>query len=263
MERKKKKKYILVLILLLVLTALVFEIGRKHWDDMLSYGNKIVARFRPLAVTVASPTAGEAEVSTNRALFVFFSKALDPSTLNDSSIVLKNESTQLPAKVTYLPAEFCVRIEPDFPLQVGKSYTLTLRGGEGINKIRDTAGKVLPKDTSWGFTTASPKELSDPANGPGGPILVLSSGSNGFSRFPVEILRAEGWNAFNAMDISAINSEEMAKYDVIILGDMTLKTEMVNLLSKWVNSGGTLIAFHPDHQLANLFGIAPTGKSIS
>lgn len=263
MEPRKKKIFGIASVLLLILAAFVLEFGRKHWEDVKAYGNKVLARLRPLSVTVVSPMAGEVDVSANKELFVFFSKALDPSTLNDSSIILKNETAQIPAQISYVPAEFCVKIKPDFPLEAGKSYTLTLKGGEGSNKIKDTAGRVFSNDTSWGFTTALPKSLSNPANGPGGPILVMSSGSNGFSRFPVEILRAEGWNAFNAVDISAVKQGELSKYDVIILGDMILKPEMVQVLTGWVNNGGTLIAFHPDHQLANLFGIVPLGKSIA
>ena len=263
MVNRKRSIAGVVLLILFILSPFVFEIGRKHWEDVKSYGSKVLARYRPVTVSVASPTAGEIDVPVNKGLFIFFSKALDPSTLSDNSIVIRSDKAAVPAKVTYMPAEFCVMIEPDVPLEPGKNYTLTLKGGEGENKIKDTSGKVLMKDTSWRFTTASPRELANPANGKGGPILVISSASNGFSRFPVEILRAEGWNAFNALDVSAVNPAELTKYDVIVLGDILLKPEMAKELSNWVNRGGTLIAFHPDHQLANLFGLVPVGKSIS
>src|SRR6476659_6678208 len=45
-----------------------------------------------------------------------------------------------------------------------------------------------------------------PAEGPGGPILVIGSGNNPFSNYLGEILRAEGLNEFAVRDISAISA---------------------------------------------------------
>ena len=62
---------------------------------------------------------------------------------------------------------------------------------------------------------------------PAVPILLISSAANPFSRYPVEILRAEGWNAFMALDISAVNATELNKYDVVIVGDIPLTAAQV------------------------------------
>ena len=102
-----------------------------------------------------------------------------------------------------------------------------------------------------------------PTDGPGGPILLISSTSNPFSRYPVEILRAEGWNAFAARDISAVTPTELNKYDAVIVGDISLTAAQVTMLTDWVNAGGTLIAFHPDPQLNGLLGIAAAGGTLS
>jgi hypothetical protein len=70
----------------------------------------------------------------------------------------------------------------------------------------------------WTFTTAA-EPPPPPTEGPGGPILVISAASNPFSRYPVEILRAEGLNEFSALDISQVNASVLANHDVAILGE--------------------------------------------
>ncbi|MFN8291837.1 MAG: DUF4082 domain-containing protein [Chitinophagaceae bacterium] len=102
-----------------------------------------------------------------------------------------------------------------------------------------------------------------PQDGPGGPVLVISKATNPFSRYPVEILRAEGINEFDALDISAVNNTVLNNHDVVILGEMSLQPAEVTLLGNWVNNGGTLIALKPDPQLASLLGITPTGNTLS
>ena len=98
------------------------------------------------------------------------------------------------------------------------TYTVILTGGTG--GIRDLAStpNYLATDYTWSFTTSAPPP-PPPTEGPGGPILVISSATNPFSRYPVEILRAEGLNEFFAMDVTQVTPAVMNKYDVIILGE--------------------------------------------
>ena len=105
--------------------------------------------------------------------------------------------------------------------------------------------------------------LTDPNEGPGGPILVVSSSSNPFSRYPVEILRAEGLNEFSAMDISSVTAGVLNNYDVVILGEMSLNASQVTMFTDWVNAGGTFIAFKPDADLFGLLGITAAGGTLS
>lgn len=105
--------------------------------------------------------------------------------------------------------------------------------------------------------------LPSPNDGLGGPILVISSTSNPFSRYAVEILRAEGLNEFFAMDITAVTSTTLNNYDVVILGEMPLNAYIVTMLTDWVNNGGTLIAFKPDLLLAPLLGVTPAAGNLS
>ena len=102
-----------------------------------------------------------------------------------------------------------------------------------------------------------------PEEGPGGPILVIGYSGNPFSRYYAEILRAEGLNAFKAMDISAVDATVLAQYDVAILGEMPLTASQVTMLSDWVNGGGNLIAMRPASQLATLLGLTSSGTTLA
>jgi hypothetical protein len=96
-----------------------------------------------------------------------------------------------------------------------------------------------------------------------GPMLIISSASNPFSTYYAEILRAEGLNAFAVNDIATVSSSVLSSYDVVILGDITLTTGQVTMLSDWVNAGGHLIAMHPDKKLAGLLGLTDLSSTLS
>jgi hypothetical protein len=95
------------------------------------------------------------------------------------------------------------------------------------------------------------------------PILVISSSSNPFSLYYSEILRTEGFNAFSVTDISSLTSSKLGKYDIAILGEMTLTQAQVDMLTAWVNAGGNLIAMRPDKKLSGLLGLKDGGSTLS
>ncbi|MGH2942501.1 MAG: DUF4082 domain-containing protein, partial [Solirubrobacteraceae bacterium] len=96
-------------------------------------------------------------------------------------------------------------------------------------------------------------------SGPGGPVLVITQGANGFSTYYAEILRAEGLNAFAVRDISTVTPEMLNGFDVAILGEMTLDGTQAGMFSTWVNAGGNLIAMRPDADLGTLLGLTAGG----
>ncbi len=128
--------------------------------------------------------------------------------------------------------------------------------------MTDVAGNPLAADYSWSFTTQAVPP-PPPEEGPGGPILVIGYSGNPFSRYYAEILRAEGLNAFKALDISAVDATVLAQYDVAILGEMPLTASQVTMLSDWVNAGGNLIAMRPAPQLATLLGLTSSGTTLA
>src|SRR6185436_12068166 len=112
------------------------------------------------------------------------------------------------------------------------------------------------------FTTLDP-QAPPITEGPGGPILVISTASNQFSRYAVEILRAEGLNEFAAADIGSVTPTMLNNYDVVILGEMTVNASQVTMLTDWVNAGGTLIAFKPSALLTPLMGLSAAGGTLA
>jgi hypothetical protein len=100
------------------------------------------------------------------------------------------------------------------------------------------------------------------AEGPGGPILIISSATNPFSIYLSEILRAEGLNEFAVRDISAISAPVLEKYDVVLLGEINVSVEQVRMLTEWVDKGGTFIAFKPSQAFNSLFGISRAGGML-
>lgn len=103
----------------------------------------------------------------------------------------------------------------------------------------------------------SASSLLPASKGPGGPLLVICSADNPFTRYTTEILRTEGLNYFSAADIPDLQAAILDNYDVAILGEMPVNEDQVIMLTNWVNAGGTLIAFKPCALLAPLFGITP------
>ncbi len=233
-----------------------------YWVDAIFNGSVNVVDVTAPGIIVTSPAAAATNISSNSAINIFFNEQLNPSTVSGNTIFLQNGTTAIPSSVVN-NTEGGVTLTPSSPLNPNTIYTMTVKGGTGTNRITDVAGNALSKDTVWSFTTAPKPTIAIPANGPGGPILLISSGSNAFSRYPVEILRAEGWNAFNALDISAVTTTEINKYDAVIVGDITLTAAQVTMLTNWVNAGGTLITFHPDPQLYSLLGITSAGGTLA
>jgi hypothetical protein len=104
---------------------------------------------------------------------------------------------------------------------------------------------------------------ANPNQGPGGPILVVTASSGTFGKYYAEILRTEGFNEFNVVDVSAVTAGLLSSYDVVLLGKTSLTSGQVTTLTNWVTSGGNLIAMDPDSQLASLLGLTMTSNTLS
>jgi hypothetical protein len=108
-----------------------------------------------------------------------------------------------------------------------------------------------------------PAQAADPAQGPGGSILVVTAGSTNFGTYYAEILRNEGFNAFAVADVSTLSSSTLAAYDVVLLAKTALSSSQVTTLTNWVTGGGNLIAMAPDAQLAGLLGLSGALGTLS
>jgi hypothetical protein len=83
---------------------------------------------------------------------------------------------------------------------------------------------------------------ADPNQGPGGPILVITSPTSTFGKYYAEILRTEGLNAFAVADIGTVTAATLNAYDVAVLAPATLTAVQVTMFTNWVNAGGNLLA---------------------
>ena len=94
-----------------------------------------------------------------------------------------------------------------------------------------------------------------PAQGPGGPILVIADSGDRFGSYYAEILRAEGLNEFTVAGERALNRSALERHAVVVLAPTTLRRRAVSLLASWVRGGGRLIAMQPDRRLARMLGL--------
>ena len=205
-------------------------------------------------VPVVSPVNGATGINTGTTITGVFNVAMNASTINSSTIELRDASSALvTATISYNAGTRTATLTPSSALANSSLYSAKIKGGS--SGVKDASGNAMANDYNWSFTTSSPPP-PPPTDGPGGPILVIGTASNPFSRYTSEILRAEGLNEFFAMDISAVNATVLNSYDVVILGEMTVTAAQVTMLTDWVNAGGKLIAFRPSSLLTPLLGIS-------
>ncbi|HRH66387.1 MAG TPA: DUF4082 domain-containing protein, partial [Bacteroidia bacterium] len=232
-----------------------------YWVDVVFNYSTGPDTIAPVVIS-KNPASNATGVNILSAIVIAFNETLDTSSVNSSTCqLLDGSNVPVSASLSYSQGTRTITLTPLTALRYNEQYTVILRGGATDPRLKDLAGNPVVPDYSFSFQTESP--ASQPAEGPGGPILVISAASNPFSRYIVEILRAQGFNEFNAMDISAVDQTVLNQYDVVILGEITLTSNTVTELTNWVNAGGTLIAFRPDSQLNTLLGITNAGGTLS
>jgi hypothetical protein len=96
------------------------------------------------------------------------------------------------------------------------------------------------------------------------PILVLGTNSN-FGTYTAEILRAEGFNEFllDSLTDKKLNLAYLKKFAVVILSETDVTESQKKILANFVKGGGNLIAFRPDKQLGEIFGITAENGLIA
>jgi 3-polyprenyl-4-hydroxybenzoate decarboxylase len=220
-----------------------------YWVDVVFTPNN-APETTPPTITSTAPGTNGTGAPTGSAVRAIFSEAMDATTITATTVSLRNGSTQVASTVTY--ASGVATLTPSAALANSTTYTATVKGGS--SGVKDLAGNALAADYVWSFTTAPPAVA--PTSGAGGPILIVASSTNPFSRYYAEILRAEGLNEFAVTDASALTASLLAGYDVVLLGEQALTAAQVVTLTNWVASGGNLIAMRPDSKLAGLLGLA-------
>jgi hypothetical protein len=228
-----------------------------YWVDV-AFDTEAGPDVTPPSVTGISPGNGASGVAVGTTVTVTFSEAMNAATIDGASFELRDAGNALVAStVSYQAGPRTASLSPAASLTHSSTYTARVTVA-----VQDLAGNPLASAQQWSFTTAAPPP-PPPTEGPGGPILVISAAANPFSRYPVEILRAEGLNSFTAMDLSLVTPAVLAAHDVVVLGECALSAADVTMLSGWIDAGGTLVAFRPDPQLAPLLGLTSAGGTLS
>ena len=120
----------------------------------------------PPEVVSVNPANGSTSISINANISANFNEALDASTVNSNTVILTDPMVSTVAgTVSY--AGNTITFNPDEVLGFNSTYTVTLKGGTGYDRIKDIAGNALVQDYVWTFTTDDPP----PIQGPGGPIF--------------------------------------------------------------------------------------------
>ncbi|HZS70386.1 MAG TPA: DUF4082 domain-containing protein, partial [Candidatus Acidoferrum sp.] len=115
-------------------------------------------------VTSTSPSNGASAVNQAASVAATFSEAMDPATINTSTIVLRDPSNAtVPATVSYTAASHTATLTPNSPLAASTTYTATITTG-----VKDLSGNTLAANYTWSFTTAAP---------PSCPCTIWSSSS--------------------------------------------------------------------------------------
>ena len=109
---------------------------------------------------------------------------------------------------------------------------------------------------TWSNITPAAAQSGNP------PILVVvnDSAANKYGRYLGEILRAEGLNSFDVVNLASLTAPQIAQYQVAVLAETPLTSGQASLFSNYVSGGGYLIAMRPDAQIKGLFGLnTPSG----
>jgi hypothetical protein len=112
------------------------------WSFTTAALNDVTA---PSVLTVI-PSAGTIDVTTAIIPEVNFNEAINPSTVNSSTFILKQGQSIIPGSITVSGST--AKFTPASPLNTGTLYNVNLTTG-----IKDLAGNALASVYSWSFTT--------------------------------------------------------------------------------------------------------------
>lgn len=111
------------------------------------------------AVILTDPVEGASNVALNKAVTADFSTPMNAATVNSTSFLLKQGTTDVAGTVTYLGVK--ATFTPTLPLLPNEVYTATI-----TNSVEDVAGNPMINDTTWSFATGSLLfvTITDPLN---------------------------------------------------------------------------------------------------
>lgn len=180
----------------------------------------------PPTVLSTTPQNGAAGVSTNTALEIRFSELMDSTSINASTILLKDAADNpVSGNVSY--AGNVATFKPAANLAESMSYAATVTTG-----VKDVSGNVLATPYLWTFTTGPAPDLTPPS-------VSSTSPQDGGTCVPTETTVSASFS--KPISASTLNPSTFL-----------LKDALNNPVSGTVSLDDTGAAyFHPDNPLAN------------
>jgi hypothetical protein len=103
-------------------------------------------------VTSCTPASGSTNVATNASISVVFSETLDATTVNTSTVLMRDaNNVVVPATVVYNASTNTATVTPTNALANSTTYTIVVKSG--ATGIKDLAGNALSADMTSSFTT--------------------------------------------------------------------------------------------------------------
>jgi hypothetical protein len=125
----------------------------------------------PPAVVSVSPSNGSV-AAVNTAVSATFNEAMDPATVNSTTVMLRTGSgNPVSATVSYTASTRTATLTPSSSLANGTSYTATIRGGTTDPRVKDLEGTAMSSDYTWTFSTATTPPPPPPPS-PTGPVAA-------------------------------------------------------------------------------------------
>jgi hypothetical protein len=96
------------------------------------------------------------------------------------------------------------------------------------------------------------------------PILILATNED-YGTYIAEIIKTEGFNEYHldSLSNSNVDLKYLQRFNLVILAKTVITQAQIEMFTEYFNSGGNLIAFMPDKQLNELFGIQNTEEVFS
>ena len=114
----------------------------------------VAGDITPPTVSSVTPLNGATGVSVGTTATAIFNEAMNATTINGSTIELRNASNALiTTTVSYNAGTRTATITASSSLANSTAYTVTIKGG--ASGVKDVAGNALANDYSWSFTTVA------------------------------------------------------------------------------------------------------------
>ena len=180
----------------------------------------------PTILTVV-PASGSITAPTSTKVTVTFSEAMNSSTINSSTISIKQGTTSVAGTVTLSGAT--ATFTPASALAANTVYTGTV-----TTAVKDAAGNALASNYSWSFTTAAAADITAPA--------ILS------------VVPANNATAIAVNSKATVTFSEAMDAATITASTFTLK-QGTTAVSGVVTYSGTTATFTPSAALAGEYGL--------